>query len=273
MTRQAMARMNLDNDMRLALERGEFFMVYQPQYSAVTGSIQSVEALVRWKHPDRGLVMPAEFIPRAEENGLIVPLGEWVLGTACRDLVEWHKFYGALRVAVNLSPKQFRNPALLGTIQTILKESGVSPARLELEVTEGALMESNEANLRTLQSLRDMGVLIALDDFGTGYSSMSYLKRLPVDHLKVDRSFIGGLPHSKDSLAIVRAIISLAKNLDFRVTAEGVESAEQGLLLKQLACDTLQGYYFSKPVTPDAVPDLLRRRWAVDSLTMLPDAT
>ncbi len=156
-----------------------FFMVYQPQYDPVSGSIHSVEALIRWNHPQRGLVSPAEFIPRIEANGLIVPIGEWVLRTACRDLMNWQQHHSNLKVAVNLSPMQFRNPALLSTIKSILHETGLPPGKLELEVTEGGLMDCNEANLQTLHALRSIGITIALDDFGTGYSSMTYLKRLP----------------------------------------------------------------------------------------------
>jgi diguanylate cyclase (GGDEF)-like protein len=271
MTRMAVERMSLDSHLRLALERDEFFLVYQPQYDPATGSIHSLEALIRWNHPQRGLVSPAEFIPRTEANGLIVPIGEWVLRTACSDLKTWLPYSSALRVAVNLSPLQFRNPVLLNTIQTILAETGLPPAHLELEVTEGGLMECSEANLQTLYSLRKIGITIALDDFGTGYSSMSYLKRLPLNHIKVDQSFVSGLPDSRDSLAIVKAIISLAKNLDFTVTAEGVETIEQALLLKDLHCDLLQGYYFGKPIAAAAIPELIKRRWAVETITSLPE--
>jgi EAL domain-containing protein (putative c-di-GMP-specific phosphodiesterase class I) len=227
--------------------------------------------LIRWNHPLKGLVSPAEFIPRIEANGLIVPIGEWVLRTACRDLMSWQQYSRKLRVAVNLSPMQFRNPSLLSTIKTILSETGLPPEKLELEVTEGGLMECNEANLQTLYALKDTGITIALDDFGTGYSSMSYLKRLPLNHVKVDQSFISGLPGSKDSLAIVRAIISLAKNLDFTVTAEGVETVEQALLLKDMHFDKLQGYYFSEPVQASIIPALLSRRWDIDSITSVLD--
>jgi diguanylate cyclase (GGDEF)-like protein/PAS domain S-box-containing protein len=273
MTRDAVERMNMDSHLRLALERDEFFLVYQPQYDAARGSIHSVEALIRWHHPQRGLVSPGEFIPRIEANGLIVPIGEWALRTACRDLMSWQQYGRDLRVAVNLSPMQFRNSSLLTTIKSILNETGLPPEKLELEVTEGGLMDCSEANLQTLHALRATGITIALDDFGTGYSSMMYLKRLPLNHIKVDQSFIKGLPRSKDSLAIVRAIISLAKNLDFTVTAEGVENIEQALLLKELDCDKLQGYYFSEPVSANAIPKLLGKRWAIDSMTALPESS
>ncbi len=272
MTENALERMNMDNHLRQALEREEFFLVYQPQYDPVRGSIHSVEALIRWNHPQKGLISPADFIPRTEANGLIVPIGEWVLRTACRDLMSWQKYSSELRVAVNLSPMQFKNPALFNTIKMILDETGLPPAKLELEVTEGGLMDCNATNLQTLHALRQTGITIALDDFGTGYSSMSYLKQLPLTHIKVDRSFISGLPGSRDSLAIVRAIISLSKNLDFTVTAEGVENIEQALLLKDLHCDKLQGYYFSAPVRAHAIDELLKRRWAIDTIVSLPEA-
>jgi diguanylate cyclase (GGDEF)-like protein/PAS domain S-box-containing protein len=266
LTQQALQRLNMTTSLRLALERDEFFLVYQPQFDVATGRIHSVEALIRWRHPEQGLVSPARFIPMAEENGLIVPIGEWVLRSACRDAAGWQREGGRLRVAVNLSPMQFRNPGLLASIRAILAETGLAPDLLELEVTEGALMEDSEATLATLQALRDGGMQIALDDFGTGYSSMSYLKRLPLHNLKVDQSFIRCLPDDTDSLAIVKAIVSLAKNLGFTVTAEGVETLDQASILKGLDCETLQGYYFSKPIPGKDIVDILGRRWPIDLL-------
>jgi len=215
-------------------------------------------------------VPPDRFIPMAEENGLIVPIGEWVLRSACQNAARWQRDGGNLRVAVNLSPVQFRNPGLLESIRRILAETGLAPHLLELEVTEGALMEDSDATLATLHALRDGGMQIALDDFGTGYSSMSYLKRLPLHNLKVDQSFVRCLPDDTDSLAIVRAIVSLAKNLGFTVTAEGVETLDQASILKGLACETLQGYYFSKPVPGDAIIAILDKQWPVGELTEAP---
>ncbi len=266
LTQQALQRLNMTTSLRLALERDEFFLVYQPQFDVATGRVHSVEALIRWRHPEQGLVSPARFIPMAEENGLIVPIGEWVLRSACRDAAAWQREGGRLRVAVNLSPVQFRNPGLLASIRAILAETGLAPDLLELEVTEGALMEDSEATLATLQALRDGGMQIALDDFGTGYSSMSYLKRLPLHNLKVDQSFIQCLPDDTDSLAIVKAIVSLAKNLGFTVTAEGVETLDQASILKGLDCETLQGYYFSKPIPGNDIVAILARRWPIDAL-------
>jgi diguanylate cyclase (GGDEF)-like protein/PAS domain S-box-containing protein len=264
LTQRAQQRLNLESNLRQALERGEFSLVYQPQFDLVRGSIHSVEALIRWNHPTEGIISPMDFIPLAEENGLIVPIGEWVLRTACSDAARWQREGHGLTVAVNLSPMQFRDPNLVRTVFDILEETGLAPQRLELEVTETAVMEDNVATLSTLEALNLRGVQIALDDFGTGYSSMNYLKRMPLNNLKVDRSFVHGLPHDRDNHAIVRAILSLAKNLGFSVTAEGVETIEQVESLRSMACDTLQGYYFSRPVPAADIPGLLARAWVLD---------
>ena len=264
LTEEAMRRLNLESNLRLALERGEFFLAYQPQLDLASGRIHSLEALIRWQHPQQGLISPMDFIPAAEENGLIVPIGDWVLRTACDDLARWRAAGRTLRVAVNLSAVQFRDPDLVSRIKAILAETEVAPESLELEVTEGVLMEDSAATLATLNSLREVGMELSLDDFGTGYSSLSYLKRLPLNNLKVDQSFVRGLPADKESLAIVRAIVSLAKNLGFTVTAEGVETIEQAQILHGLSCETLQGYYFSKPVRAADIADLLDRRWILD---------
>ncbi len=265
LTQHAVKRMTLENNLRLAMERQEFFLVYQPQLELESGRIDAVEALIRWEHPEQGLIPPLSFIPLAEENGLIVRLSEWVLRTACRDAMRWLAAGHAVRVAVNLSPMQFRDPQLFETIRRILHETGLAPEWLELEVTESALMEDSEATLATLLALRDSGIRIALDDFGTGYSSLSYLKRLPLSKLKIDKSFIRGLPEDHDSLAIVRAIVALAKNLDFKVTAEGVETIEQARTLKSLGSETLQGFHISRPVLAGAIGPLLRRHWHIDA--------
>lgn len=261
LTEEAMRRLDMESSLRLALERDEFFLAYHPQFDLASGRIRSLEALIRWKHPQRGLVPPLEFIPLAEENGLIVPIGAWVLRTACRDALCWQAAGQPLRVAVNLSAVQFRNPELVGEIAAILRETGLPAEYLELEVTEGALMEDSEATLQTLNALRGMGLQLSLDDFGTGYSSLSYLKRLPLNNLKVDQSFVRGLPADEESLAIVRAIVSLAKNLGFTVTAEGIETREQAMLLAGMACEMLQGYYFSRPVPATEIDGLLAQDW------------
>ncbi len=265
LTQHAVQRMTLESNLRLAMERQEFFLVYQPQLDLDSGRIDAVEALIRWEHPEHGLIPPLSFIPLAEENGLISRLSEWILRTACRDAMRWLADGHPVRVAVNLSPMQFRDPQLFDTIRTILQETGLASEWLELEVTESALMEDSETTLATLLALRNSGIRIALDDFGTGYSSLSYLKRLPLSKLKIDQSFVRGLPDDHDSLAIVRAILALAKNLDFKVTAEGVETIEQARTLKSLHSETLQGFYISKPVPAAAVGPLLRRRWRIDA--------
>ena len=264
LTQRAQQRLNLENNLRQALAREEFSLVYQPQLDLVSGRIQSIEALIRWNHPEQGAIPPLDFIPLAEENGLIVPIGEWVLRTACTDAARWQADGHGLRVAVNLSPMQFKDANLVKTVLHILAQTGLAPELLELEVTEGAVMEDSGATLATLESLSLHGVRIALDDFGTGYSSMSYLKRMPLNNLKVDQSFVQGLPHDRDNHAIVRAILSLAKNLGFSVTAEGVETLEQAETLKDMACDTLQGYYFSRPVPAPDIPGLFAREWLSD---------
>lgn len=265
LTQHAMQRMNLESDLRLAVERNEFFLYYQPQLDLQSGRILSVEALIRWQHPTQGLVSPMSFIPVAEENGLIVPIGEWVLRTACFDAAAWRAAGHALRVAVNLSPLQFRHPGLVQTVQEILDATGLPPELLELEVTEGALMEDSEITLATLHALRSHGMHLSLDDFGTGYSSMSYLTRLPLNNLKVDQSFVRNLPHDKESLAIVRAIVSLAKAIGLTVTAEGIEDLAQARVLQSFACEMLQGYYISKPISAQALLPLLNRHWHLDT--------
>jgi diguanylate cyclase (GGDEF)-like protein/PAS domain S-box-containing protein len=263
LTQRAQQRLNLENNLRQALERNEFSLVYQPQFDLTSGRIHSVEALIRWNHPTDGTVSPMDFIPLAEENGLIVPIGEWVLRTACSDAARWQREGHGLTVAVNLSPMQFKDPNLVSTVLEILAQTGLASELLELEVTETAVMEDSVATLATLEALHVEGVQIALDDFGTGYSSMNYLKRMPLNNLKIDQSFVRGLPGDRDNNAIVRAILSLAKNLGFSVTAEGVETIEQVEALKGMACDSLQGYYFSRPVPAADIPALLARIWAM----------
>lgn len=248
LTERAMHRLNLEADLRLALERNEFFLVYQPQFDLEAGRIQTVEALIRWEHPEQGCILPDDFIPAAEENGLIIQIGEWALRTASSAAARWCTAGHRVRVAVNLSPTQFRNQDLLHTITNILDETGLAPECLELELTEGTLMEDADGTLSTLRALRDAGILLALDDFGTGWSSLSYLRHLPLTTLKVDQSFVHGMPDDKESMAIIRTIVSLAKNLGFSVTAEGIETAGQMQAIRELCCDKAQGHYLSKPI-------------------------
>ncbi|MCG5525553.1 EAL domain-containing protein [Ectothiorhodospira haloalkaliphila] len=267
LTHEAMRRLNMESDLRRALEAQEFFLVYQPQVDLQTGKIHSVEALIRWRHPQQGLISPAEFIPLAEGNGLIVPIGEWVLRMACQDAARWQAMGLPLAMAVNLSPVQFRNGSLTRKVRDILEDTGLGAEFLELEITETTLMDESMTTLQTLHELQELGVKFSLDDFGTGYSSMSYLARLPLHNLKVDRSFVHGLPHDAGSLAIIRAIISLSESMGFTVTAEGVENLEQVKILMQQCCHTLQGYYFSKPVAAEQIPDLLGQNWDFDRLS------
>ncbi|SEK31466.1 putative bifunctional diguanylate cyclase/phosphodiesterase [Ectothiorhodospira marina] len=266
LTQEAMRRLNMESNLRRALDSQEFFLVYQPQVDLQTGHIRSVEALIRWVHPQHGLIPPAEFIPLAEDNGLIISIGDWVLRTACRDAARWHAAGFSLEMAVNLSPVQFRNGTLTRKVRDILEETGLDARFLELEITETTLMDESATTLQTLCELQELGVKFSLDDFGTGYSSMSYLRRLPLHNLKVDRSFVSGLPHDAGSLAIIRAIVSLSESMGFTVTAEGVENLEQVKILIQQSCHTLQGYYFSKPVPSDQLPALLGQNWDFDRL-------
>ena len=264
LTKEAMRRLTLENNLRTAIAQNEFSLVYQPQLDMASGRIKSLEALIRWNHPTQGLISPADFIPIAEENGLIIPIGEWVLRTACSDMAHWQAIGHSLRVAVNLSAIQFRDTQLSNRISSILADTQISPQWLELEVTEGALMESNASTLATLTALRKIGMHLSLDDFGTGYSCLSYLKSLPLNNIKVDQSFVHGLPADKDSLAIIRTIISLSKNLGFTVTAEGIETIHQARILHSMGCEILQGYYISKPVLAMEIPNLLKQHWALN---------
>jgi predicted signal transduction protein with EAL and GGDEF domain/FixJ family two-component response regulator len=261
LTEQAQRKLALDSSLRGAEARGEFLLHYQPQIDAVSGRVTSVEALLRWQHPTRGLVSPLEFVPLAEENGLIASIGRWVLRTACADLAAWRAQGLDLRVAVNLSAKQFRDPTLVPTVLETLAAHALSARRLELEVTESAVMENSDATQAKLQTLSAAGVRIALDDFGTGYSSLSYLTRMPIHTIKIDRSFVARLRDDAQSEAVVRAILAMAASLDLEVVAEGVETAAQAETLRALACDGLQGYLFSRPVPADAVPALAARAW------------
>jgi len=230
--------------LRTALEAGEFELQYQPVLDLNRDCVSCCEALVRWRHPERGLISPGEFIPVAEEIGLIVPLGEWVLRQACHDAATWS---GDVRVAVNLSPSQLINQSLLPTVINALAMTGLSAHRLELEITEAVLLQNTESTIATLHRLRELGVRISMDDFGTGYSSLSYLRSFPFDKIKIDRCFINGLPDADDSLAIVRAIAGLASSLRMTTTAEGVETPEQLEQVRLLGCTEIQGFLFSKP--------------------------
>ncbi len=238
------ARRSLEIDLRKAIAAGEFELLYQPIVDLQTHRISGFEALLRWQSPTRGLLVPADFIPLAEETGLIVPLGNWVLRQACMDAVEWPR---DVTVAVNLSPAQFRNKQLILTVMSALAASGLSAGRLELEITETVLLQDAETTLSVLQKLREIGVRIAMDDFGTGYSSLSYLRKFPFDKIKIDQSFIRDMSDHDDSLAIVRAVVAMSSSLCIGTTAEGVETYQQLERLKSEGCTEAQGYLFSPP--------------------------
>jgi len=255
----ARERLELENGLRRAINRGEFELHYQPKVDVESGRIDSAEALIRWRHPQRGLVSPGGFIPVAEETGLIVSIGEWVLREACSQARTWQNSgVGPIRVAVNLSAQQFRQKNLVEVVGSALQEAGLEPRFLELELTESAVMHDAENSIEILRRLSGLGVRISVDDFGTGYSSLSYLRRLPLDKLKIDHSFIKEVTTSRDDAQIVRAIVSLAHSLHLKVIAEGVETQEQLAFLRDLGCDQYQGYLRSPPVTADAFARLMR---------------
>lgn len=257
-TAQLRERLTLENELQGALERNEMLVYYQPLVDLSNGKVTAIEALVRWQHPDLGLVTPAQFIPIAEANGLIVPLGEWVLRTACAQNRAWQLAgLPPMRVSVNLSARQFEQPNLVEMVQQVLSETGLEGTYLELEVTENALMSDIQRSVNSLAQLRAMGVVLALDDFGTGYSSLNYLKRFPVNMLKIDRSFIQDLISNPDSAAVTDAIIALAESLRLKITAEGVETEEQLSYLIKRGCHEGQGFYFSRPVPGEAMAQML----------------
>ncbi|MDR4513798.1 EAL domain-containing protein [Nitrosomonas sp.] len=266
LTDRAEKRLSLENDIRNALLRNEFRLVYQPQFDVESGTFQSVEALIRWKHPTQGAIPPLDFIPLAEENGLIIPIGEWALRTACSEAMQWRKIGLNLDISVNLSPMQFNDPDLVKSIFNILDETRFPSKNLTLEVTENALMQHSKKILNTLHTLRDHNILISLDDFGTGYSSLNYLKHLPIQNIKIDKIFVDDMIEDKKSLAIIRSIISLSNNLGFTITAEGIETPNQASVLKFLGCDTMQGQYFSAPVSAQAIPALSDKQWLINEI-------
>jgi diguanylate cyclase (GGDEF)-like protein/PAS domain S-box-containing protein len=260
MRRRAVERLELETSLRGALERGELRLVYQPKVDLATERIVGVEALLRWDHPEHGTIAPVKFIPIAEQSGLIVPIGAWVVQEACRAIAMWRAEFDRddLVVAVNLSPRQFGDPGLVETITQALADAKLSPSALCLEVTEGALMADIDAAHEALGALKDTGVRLAVDDFGVGHASLKQLKELlPVDLLKIDKSFVDGLTTDVEDRAIIQAVILLANSLGLETVAEGVEHAEQATALRELHCRLAQGYHFSRPVTPDAIAALL----------------
>lgn len=253
-----MNRFDMQNSLRHALERGEFILYYQPRVNIADRCLSSMEALIRWSHPEKGMVMPDKFISLAEETGLIIPIGEWVIRTACLQIKKWQTQGNPLfPVAVNVSAYQFRKPKFAETVAEILEETGVSPAFLEIELTESAIMQDVDFTIKILKDFKSLGIMVSIDDFGTGYSSLSQLKRFPIDSLKIDRSFIANATTNVDDRAIVTAIISMAHSLGLNLIAEGVETEAQLALLAEQGCQEMQGYLFSKPLPADLLTKLL----------------
>jgi diguanylate cyclase (GGDEF)-like protein len=266
--------LKMENDLRRALEREEFRVVYQPIVSLDSGQLAGFEALIRWQHPERGFVSPSDFIPLAEDTGLIVPIGLWILRKACQQLAKWQWLAAGNRelfMSVNLSSKQATQPNLVTEIHDILEETNIEARHLKLEITESAVMDNAEMSARLLKRLKALGVQLSIDDFGTGYSSLGYLHRFPVNTLKIDRSFIGRIGEAAENIEIVRTIVSLAENLGMEVVAEGVETLSQLTQLRKLNCRYGQGYLFSRPVDPESVTSWISRQphWQADLFTTL----
>jgi len=247
---------SMEQDLRRALEEGQFVLHYQPQFDFCTGGMTGAEALLRWRHPDQGMIPPSEFIPLCEETGLIVPVGEWALRAACAQAARWP----GVRLAVNLSPVQVRRPGLVALVAEVLRDTGMAAGSLDLEITEGTLLHDTAHTLETLGGIRALGVGIVLDDFGTGYSSLGYLRRFPFDKLKIDRGFVAHVVEDAGAAAIVRAVATLGRSLGMRVTAEGIETAAQLACLDELGCDEGQGYLLGRPMAGACLASLLAAR-------------
>ncbi|MFT4113630.1 putative bifunctional diguanylate cyclase/phosphodiesterase, partial [Silvibacterium sp.] len=248
---QAVRRLSLEQNLRVAFERKQFLLYYMPIITLATGAVSGFEALVRWERPGEGIIAPGEFIGLAEETGLIVPIGDWILREACRTLTRWQSTIPGcvdLTMNVNLSPRQFAHPALVDDVRRALAETGADPHLLRLEITESCTMENSERAIEVLTQLRSLGTQLSLDDFGTGFSSLSYLHRFPLQNLKIDRSFVSRMVEDSESLAIIRTIIRLARDLRLQVTAEGTDNPAQIRTLEALGCDFAQGFYYSPPL-------------------------
>jgi EAL domain-containing protein (putative c-di-GMP-specific phosphodiesterase class I) len=257
---QAFMRLEVENDLRRAIEQEEFVVHYQPIVDPKSGELWGMEALVRWDHPERGLLEPSEFVPVAEESGLVIPMGERVLREACFRAKEWQEENPRtppLVMSVNLSASQLTRLNLADTVESVLQETGLDGSHLTLDVTETVYVRVLAGNTEILEGLRGLGVRFSIDDFGTGYSSLAYLKRLPADAIKIDKSFVKGLGEDVEDAAIVRTIIELAHTLGMEVIAEGVETEEQVALLEEMGCDFAQGYHFAQPLPPEEIPALL----------------
>jgi diguanylate cyclase (GGDEF)-like protein len=265
---EMLRRLDIEADLRRAVETGnEFVLHYQPTVVLASGEISGVEALVRWQHPERGLVPPLDFIPIAEETGLIGQLGEWVLREACRQAVAWdvealaagvERREPPMTISVNLSARQLQHDSLVGMVHSVLESTGLEPGRLILEITETAVMNDHVTTIVKLQQLKELGIGLAIDDFGTGYSSLAYLRRFPIDVLKIDRSFVDGVTEGSQKAALLRTIVELGRTLNLKTVAEGIEQHDEMDQLRSLECDLGQGYYFARPLVADVVGELLR---------------
>jgi EAL domain-containing protein (putative c-di-GMP-specific phosphodiesterase class I) len=270
MDTHTLARLALESSLRHALDRNEFQLHYQAKINLGTSRMTGMEALLRWRHPDLGMVPPAQFIPIAEEIGLIGSIGQWVIRTACQQNKAWQdRGFPPMRVAVNLSARQFNDENLVESISAILEETRMDPACLELEITESMIMHNVGTTMRKLTALGSAGIRIAIDDFGTGHSSLAYLKRFPIDTLKIDRSFVSDLTRNTEDQTITATIITMGKSLDLTVVAEGVETKEQLDFLRARGCDEFQGYYAHKPMPADEFAQLLQIE--MDQLMIIPD--
>jgi EAL domain-containing protein (putative c-di-GMP-specific phosphodiesterase class I) len=267
---RAMLRLRVETDLHQALEKQEFTLHYQPIVRLATGRVHGFEALVRWQKPGQGFVSPAQFIPIAEETGLIIPLGGWVLNEACRQMRQWQEQfpdYGPLSISVNLSGKEFLQPNLVTRIDRVLQDTGLPAACLKLEITESVIMDNASEAATMLEQLRALGAQISIDDFGTGYCSLSYLHTFPLDVLKVDQSFVSRMSDAPTTAEIVRTIVVLAHNLGLEVVAEGVETAAVAERLAALGCEYAQGYYYSRPLTAEQATEVLSRSFLPDDVT------
>jgi EAL domain-containing protein (putative c-di-GMP-specific phosphodiesterase class I) len=261
MNARAQERVSMEAQLRQAVERDEFVLYFQPKVDVASGRVVGAEALLRWKHPEQGMIAPARFIPVAEETGLIAEIGQWALRAAALEAKVWNKAGYPVNVAVNVSPEQFKQGKVWLAVRAALDRSGLKPTQMVLELTESMLMENAEESIDVLHELKEMGVRLAVDDFGAGYSSFNYLGKFPIDEIKIDQSFVKGLPEQRQSAAIIGAVVGLARELDLKVVAEGVESKAQLDYLRMRGCDQYQGYLCSRPAPPASFLQLLRRSY------------